>query len=490
MSRHDIAGLRSSLRGIPLLDDPARLKNKSRDFYWYSPILRDQLEDVRAELVVLPENEEQVITVLAECFARGVPVTPRGAGTGNYGQAMPIEGGVVLDLSALRAIRFIERGRARAQAGTRLLDLDAEARSTCGQEQRMHPSTLRNATLGGFVCGGSGGVGSVTWGGLRDRGNVLGARVLTMEATPRTLELRADATQKVIHGYGTTGIVTEVEIALAQAPQWIDAAVAFDAFEPAAAFAYSLACQDALLKKLVTVLAAPIADSYIRPLSVRAGAPGAHLVLAMLASEAFEPFEAMVRNVGGRLVHRQDDSSTDTPGALLPIYEYAWNHTTLHALKADRSITYHQTLHPAPDSVASAVALHRRFGDEVLQHLEFVRFDGTIACYGLPLIRFTTPERLREIEVIYETSGCSTFSPHTVTLEDGGMKRVDPLQLAFKRDNDPLGLLNPGKMRAFREPGYAGGERALHLFSGGATVAPSGSDGPKDAVHGTGAHAS
>jgi FAD/FMN-containing dehydrogenase len=39
--------------------------------------------------------------------------------------------------------------------------------------------------------------------------------------------------------------------------------------------------------------------------------------------------------------------------------------------------------------------------------------------------------------------------PHTFILEDGGMKTIDEAQLAFKRQNDPLGLLNPGKMKAF-----------------------------------------
>jgi FAD/FMN-containing dehydrogenase len=466
--RYDIEGLIAALPEVPLLSDAARVKNKSRDFYWYSPILRDALEDVRADLVVLPESEAQVAATLAACHARGIPVTPRGAGTGNYGQAMPMAGGVVLDLSALTAIRFIRRGSARAQSGVRLLDLDEAARAAAAQEQRMHPSTLRNATLGGFVCGGSGGVGSVTWGGLRDRGNVLGARVLTMEAEPRILELRGDDVQKVIHAYGTTGVVTEVEIALVQAADWIDAAVAFDTFETAAQFGHALACQDALLKKLVTVLAAPIPQTFLRLLGARAG-EGAHLVLTMIARESFEAFEAMLRAWRARLVHARAPEATD---GLLPIYEYAWNHTTLHALKVDRTITYHQTLHPAPDSVRTAVELHRRFGDEVLQHLEFVRFDGTVACYGLPLIRFTTAERLHEIETIYEAAGCPTFSPHTVTLEDGGMKRVDPVQLAFKRETDPRGLLNPGKMRAFDEPDYAPATRSIHLFAGGEAARP------------------
>jgi FAD/FMN-containing dehydrogenase len=478
--RYDIAGLRADLGTIPALADPARIKNKSRDYYWYSPILRAQLDAVRADLVVLPRDENETIAVLAACCRHDIPVTPRGAGTGNYGQAMPLAGGVVLDLSALDRILFIRRGVLRAQTGARLIDLDEQAQRDSGQEQRMHPSTLRHATLGGFICGGSGGVGSVTWGGLRDRGNVLGVRVLTMEAAPRALELRGDDVQKAIHAYGTTGIVTEVEIALTGAEEWIEAIVAFDSFEGAAQFAFALACQDALLKKLVTVLAAPIAGEFIRPVAEHAGS-GRHVVLAMIAGQAFEPFEALVHGPDGVLVyrgapaavHRGDAAgATERPqpplpvrtGLPLPIYEYAWNHTTLHALKVSRDITYLQTLHPAPDPVATAIAMHRRFGGEVLQHLEFVRFDGNVACFGLPLVRFTTAARLTEIESIFEDGGCPTFSPHAVTLEEGGMKRVDPVQLAFKREVDKGGLLNPGKMLAWDQPDYDGRRRRVHLF--------------------------
>lgn len=476
--KFDSAGMVAELGNIPTIvrtsgtADDARLRNKSRDYYWYSPILRAALEHVRADLVVLPASEADVVHTLRCCRARRVPVTARGAGTGNYGQAMPLLGGVVLDLSQLNRIEWIRRGAARAAAGVRLLDLDLAAQADSGQEQRMHPSTLRHATLGGFLCGGSGGVGSVTWGGLRDRGNVLGARVITMEAEPRAIELRGDAVQKVAHAYGTTGIVTAVEIALTQAQEWVDVVLAFDDFGIAAGFANTLACQDALLKKLVTVIAAPIPQRYLRALAALIG-PRQHLVLTMIAAPAMEAFESMLQNSGATLVHRaiQTDAARADPGAagtrsLLPIFEYAWNHTTLHALKADRMVTYHQTLYPAPDHVQKAVELFERMGGDVMHHLEFVRFDGRIACYGLPLIQYTTPERLRAIEAEFEQAGCPTFSPHAVTLEEGGMKRIDPVQLAFKREADPLGLLNPGKMLAWEQPDYDARRQRLHLFPG------------------------
>jgi FAD/FMN-containing dehydrogenase len=438
---------------------------------------------VRADLVVIPGTEAEIVQTLRACHARHIPVTVRGAGTGNYGQAMPLRGGVVLDLSQHNKILSIERGVARAAAGVRLLDLDQAAQAHSGQEQRIHPSTLRNATLGGFICGGSGGVGSVTWGGLRDRGNVLGARVITMEASPRILELHGDDVQKVVHAYGTTGVVTEVAIALTQAHDWIDVVVAFDDFATAARFANTLACQDALLKKLVTVISAPIPQRFLRPVAALIGARQ-HVVLTMIARVAMESFESLLSGWPGRIAYRSGGSVAGDHGdfagdagarSLPPIYEYAWNHTTLHALKIDRTVTYHQILYPAPDHVHKAIELSGRLGDDVTHHLEFVRFDGQIACYGLPLIQFTTAARLREIETIFEGHGCPTFSPHTVTLEEGGMKRVDPVQLAFKHEADPLGLLNPGKMLAWEQPDYAASGDRVHLFPA-AGAAPRGND--------------
>jgi hypothetical protein len=106
------------------------------------------------------------------------------------------------------------------------------------------------------------------------------------------------------------------------------------------------------------------------------------------------------------------------------------------------------------------------FGDEVPSHVEFVRMDGKVRGAGLPLVRFTTEERLEEIIRIHEAEGCPIFNPHRYTLEEGGMKRTDPLQLAFKRETDPKGLLNPGKMIAWDDPDYDFDSQQLYLFPG------------------------
>ncbi len=185
----DLTAFRAAIGDIPQQDHPKIVLQKSRDHYWYSPRLKAELENVTAQLVVTPRDQADVVTILAAAFKSGIPVTPRGAGTGNYGQAMPLSGGVILDLTSLDKIVSISRDRVRAEAGIVLEKLDEQTKEAVGGELRFHPSTYRMATLGGFIAGGSGGVGSIRWGGLRNLGNILGLKVITCEENPRILDL-------------------------------------------------------------------------------------------------------------------------------------------------------------------------------------------------------------------------------------------------------------------------------------------------------------
>src|SRR5690606_1212373 len=113
-------------------------------------------------------------------------------------------------------------------------------------------------------AGGSGGVGSTRWGGLRDFGNVIRLRVVTMEEEPRVLELTGADLHKVTHAYGTNGIISEVEIPLTAAYDWVDVIVAFDDFMASVEFANALGRQDGILLKLNTVVAAPAPFDYFK----------------------------------------------------------------------------------------------------------------------------------------------------------------------------------------------------------------------------------
>ncbi len=449
----DIAALKRDLDGLKIEDNDKIVQQKSRDFYWYSPVLKNRLDAVTGDLIVTPKNEAEVRRVLAAGHRHGVPVTPRGTGTGNYGQAMPLSGGVVLSMAEMNEITSISPGRVTCGPGAIIADIDRATRAHSGQELRLHPSTYNTASIGGFIAGGSGGVGSINFGGLRDFGNVLRLRVVTMEAEPRVLDLAGEDLHKVTHAYGTNGIISEVEMPLTAAYDWVDVIVGFDSFMEAARYGNALACQDGLLTKLITPIAAPVPQDYFKR-HQRFFRSGQSICLVMVAPHSMDAFLAFTRRAGGEVAFNAAAMTPEEKKGLPPTFELAWNHTTLRALRVDPSITYLQSLYPFPNQLALVEKMDAMFPGEVFSHLEFVRLDGNITCFGLNLVKFTTEERLDEIIRAFEENGCPIFNPHRYTLEEGGMKQTDAVQLAFKREADPQGLLNPGKMIAWEDPSY------------------------------------
>jgi FAD/FMN-containing dehydrogenase len=441
---YDMAALRRDLGDVPVIDEQRVVRLRSRDFFWYSPILNEKLHGLSADILAVARDEADVVTVARACARHKVPLTPRGGGTGNYGQAVPLEGGVLLDLTALAAIEWWKPGLLRVGAGAKMVDIDTQLRPQ-GWEIRMHPSTKRSATIGGFVAGGSGGIGSITYGGLREPGNLLAARIVTMEEEPRLLDLRGKEAQAVNHAYGTTGIITALEMPLAPAFPWIDLVIAFDDFFEAVAFGRELTLTDGIVKKLATPIQWPL-PTYFGPL--RPFCPdGKHILILMIAEPWLVTFKELLRGRGDITYEAPMD---EEPGKT-PLYEYTWNHTTLHALKHDRKVTYLQCLFPSDRLIESVREMQAMFGDEVLYHLEFQHFGGRVTCSALPVVRYTTPQRLNEIIALHEENGVFIANPHVYTLEDGSRhKKADSDQLGFKHQVDPMGLLNPGKMRSFR----------------------------------------
>ena len=444
------AAAKAALSHMEIDDNPVSVKAKSRDFFWYSPVLKTRLDHLTADFVVAPKSEAEVIEVLKVAYTHEVPVTVRGAGTGNYGQAMPLAGGIILHMKNMAAVKEIHPGRVIAEPGCLIKDLDAATKAQSGQELRMHPSTWATATIGGFISGGSGGVGSCTWGALRDLGNIIRLRVVTAEESPRVLEFRGEELHRVSHAYGTNGIITEVEVPLAPAYDWVEMFVALDDFARAAAFGAALADEDGILKKLVSAYEAPVPFDYFQRVKPYVH-PGTSLLGLMIAPQSMDGFLTfLARWPDAGILWRSDETVWDRhPG---PIFEYGWNHTTLRALKFDPKITYLQVRYSAPDHLPKIEAIRRAFPGEVMQHLEVMRENGKTMYAGLSLVKFTTEARLDEIVKAHEDMGCMIFNPHRYTLEEGGRQTVDDRQLAFKREADPKGILNPGKMIAWDDP--------------------------------------
>lgn len=441
-----VARLPLELPALEWITDLPRVARLSQDFAWFSPVLKRQLADKTAEIAVRPRTEAEVRAVVGACARDAIPITVRGSGTGNYGQAIPLHGGVILDMSGYNAFGWVRGGVGRAQAGIRLAEFDRQARPL-GWELRWLPSTFRSATLGGLFGGGFGGAGSITYGPMAAAGNVLGVRVMTVESEPRVIELRAPDAMLLHHVYGTNGIVLELEVALAPALDWIESIATFTAFEVALEFASGLGSAPGLVKKEVCFLGAPVPDHMAALADYLP--KGCHAVLVVMAESSQAGMEDMATAAGGRISYRKTAAESGNRTLL----EYTWNHTTLVAMKVDRGLTYIQSGFEPARHVEQVKALERLLAGEVMMHLEFLRTkDGAFNCSGLQLIRFTSEERLNEIMQIYREHGVTINNPHVFILEDGKQGQLNPAVVELKRRFDPQGLLNPGKMRSWAAP--------------------------------------
>lgn len=443
---YDAAALRSALQGLPLDDGDAARERAGSDYHWYSPVLAAQLAGRRPDLVVRPRSVAEVVQVAAACACHGAPLTVRGGGTGNYGQCVPLHGGVSLDITALNQVLALEDGWASVQAGILIHDLNLAARAT-GQQLRMWPSTERIATLGGFIAGGHSGIGSIRHGILADPGNVRRLRIVTVEAEPRVLDLQGADIQKAHHAYGSNGVIVEVEVALTGFVEWQHTIALFDHYDEVLRFGLAAGADLALDLFQLSAVERRITPYYA---GLRDRLEDRDALFAQVHPATLAAYRERVHAAGGRVVVAGTEAELLADG-LPSCTECAYNHTTLEALKSDRGVTYLQVAYPAPLDPALVARQMQRFGDEVLFHHEFSRAGGALVAFALPLVQYFDEAQLRELIVAFEADGCTIFDPHTYVLEDGGMKQVDEVQLAFKLEADPHGLMNPGKVRAWDE---------------------------------------
>lgn len=175
-------------------------------------------------IVVLPETEVEVAQVLRLCHARGVPVVPRGAGTGLSGGALPHSAGVLLSLAKLNRIIDVDpRARtATVQPGVRNLAI-SEAAAQYGLYYAPDPSSQIACTIGGNVAENSGGVHCLKY-GLTVH-NVLRVRGVTMEGESVDFGSRApdapglDLLATIVGSEGMLAVTTEVTVRLVPRPR-------------------------------------------------------------------------------------------------------------------------------------------------------------------------------------------------------------------------------------------------------------------------------
>lgn len=420
--------------------DPATVRKKSRDYFSISPLLRSALGGRVADIVVSPRSREEVERVIRAAVAHKIPIVPRGGGTANYGQSVPSQGGIILEMTNMSGVVKIGGGVLRALGGTMMHEVDAAARKQ-GWELRIHPSTRSTATIAGFIAGGSGGMGSCAYGMLRDRGNVTGLLVMSVEAEPRLIELRGRDVDLVHHAYGANGVIIEVEMPLAPAWDWRECIVAFPDFMSAARFGVRLAREAGLTKKLISLQEWPTAElmADLRPYVPE----GATMANCMIAAQCMEAFECLVADFGGAIAADHAEGQGPYPA---PIYEYAYGHGLRHVQRANTRYTALQGMFPPDNLLPSLEAVHRRYAGQMPMRCEIFISDGEVVAMGSHYIPFESEQQMAALVEFMQGEGVAIANNHASGVREVGIKVIDQRDASFKRAMDPHNLLNPGKL--------------------------------------------
>ncbi len=443
----DWTAFAAELAPVEVISEPVLVKKRSRDFFWYSPILNKELRTCFGDLVACPKSPDEMRQVLAVVYSHDAPVVLRGGGTGNYGQAVPVEGGLIIETTRMNRILEIGDGFVRAEAGAFMADINAALKDH-GQEMAMFPSTQDIATIGGFVAGGSAGIGSVANGALRDPGNLIALKAMSVEGTPAEYVFEGEDVLHIHHAWGLNGVITEVTLRTVPARNWWGCMATFDSYGAAYAAGCALAQAPDIARKLISTVDAritqyfPRLEGHIRQ--------DRHLLVSLVPAEDVDRFRALMEGMGGSVDLAMSDAEREEK-RLPHVFDFSYDHTTLQVLKADRSATYQQIGCPIPPDPAKIDALRPKLGDDVWMHHEFARLGGEIVTFDLPIIWFSTPERLAEINAVYEDNGFPVYDAHTWQVEGGGLKNADYRHLAWKKRMDPKGLLNSAKSAAWAE---------------------------------------
>ncbi|HVZ33049.1 MAG TPA: FAD-linked oxidase C-terminal domain-containing protein [Polyangiaceae bacterium] len=186
----------------------------------------DALPHLRARpgLVVLPQTRDEVVRVVRLAYEAGLPIVPRGSGTGLSGGAMPITGCVLLGLSRMRRILEIDLDNQWMRVEPGVVNLDISKRlAPHGYYYAPDPSSAQICSIGGNVAENSGGAHCLKYGFTTH--HVLGAELVLADG--RVVELGGpvldapgyDLRGALVGSEGTLGVVTQVTLRICRFPE-------------------------------------------------------------------------------------------------------------------------------------------------------------------------------------------------------------------------------------------------------------------------------
>jgi len=207
-----------------LVSDGERLDAYTADTYWKALASRAAGSPLgRPDVIVTPGSDEEVGATLRVANRHGVPVVPWGGGSGSQGGAVPIQGGIVLDLTGLDRILEVDEESltVTAEAGVNGLRLERELNDR-GLMLPHYPASVDLATVGGYVAARGSGVLSTRYGKIEDLVLSLRVALPTGElvdtiAVPRHA-VGPELTQLFVGSEGTLGVITRATLQLAPLP--------------------------------------------------------------------------------------------------------------------------------------------------------------------------------------------------------------------------------------------------------------------------------
>ncbi|PZE91181.1 FAD-binding oxidoreductase [Curtobacterium sp. MCBD17_008] len=386
-----------------------------------SPILSEQLPLGLADLVASPASADEIAATLQAAVRHGVPVTTRGKGTGNYGQGIPLHGGLVLDTSRARAVVEVGDGWITAEAGTSMVALE-QAAAAAGQQLWMYPSTAQS-TIGGFLSGGSGGTGSIAH-GSNWQGFVT-ALDIALPGEPGLVHAEGDEAQPFVHTYGTAGVIARATVRLEPLQDWRAVYATFPTFEQALVAVRTLRGLTPV-PRLVSADRAAIAATL--PTDPAIAADRASL-RGIIDAAALDEAQDLITFAGGTVEDVREGLQQTTKVSML-----SYNHP-IWWLKRNTPDTEHFHVEVGGEALIDRIAEVEAVYPGGMLHIEAAHV-GPIGMLTAP---YTGAEAVYAGYPLLRDLGVRVHSPHQYYVDHG----VEEL-LALKQRTDPDGLLNPG----------------------------------------------
>lgn len=406
-------------RGVS--SDQRTRERASVDEATMSPILSEQLPLGLADLVASPASADEIAATLHAAVRHGVPVTTRGKGTGNYGQGIPLHGGLVLDTSRARAVVEVGDGWITAESGTSMVALE-QAAAAAGQQLWMYPSTAQS-TIGGFLSGGSGGTGSIAH-GSNWQGFVT-ALDIALPGEPGLHHVEGDAAQPFVHTYGTAGVIARATVRLEPLQDWRAVYASFPSFEQALAAVRTLRGLDPV-PRLVSADRAEVAATLPTDAAIVAGRASLRGIIdAVTLDEARD----LIGLAGGTVEDVREGLQQTTKVSML-----SYNHP-IWWLKRNTPDTEYFHVEVGGEALIDRIAEVEAVYPGGMLHIEAAHV-GPIGMLTAP---YTGAEDVYAGYPALRDLGVRVHSPHQYYVDHG----VEEL-LALKQQTDPDGLLNPG----------------------------------------------